>query len=416
MTEKLNPDEVEKDGPAYGASNIKVLEGLEAVRKRPGMYIGDTHVRGLHHLVQEVVDNSVDEALAGYCSKIKVTIHVDNSITVEDNGRGIPVGMHEEGISAAEVVLTKLHAGGKFESEAYKVSGGLHGVGVSCVNALSTWLKVKIKRDGGLHTIQFERGNTTQPLKKEGEASDSGTTVSFKPDPEIFEVTEYNFETLSARLRELAFLNPKLSITIFDERSDKKNEFYYDEGIKSFVEYLNKTRGKLHNEIIYFKSDLDDSEIEVALQWNDAYKETVFTFANNINTHEGGTHLQGFKTALTRTINKYAEHYKLIKDAKTSIEGGDCREGLVCVISAKVREPQFEGQTKTKLGNSEIRKLAETGTYEKLGSFFELNPGAAKKIISKALEGARARMAAKKARELTRRKSCLLYTSPSPRD
>jgi len=406
----MTQDEKQINKDEYNASKIKVLEGLDAVRKRPGMYIGDTGVRGLHHLVQEVVDNSVDEALAGFCNTVKISIHVDNSITVEDNGRGIPVDIHEElGISAAEVVLTKLHAGGKFEGQAYKISGGLHGVGVSCVNALSEWLKVKIKKNGHLYSIAFDRGVTRYPLQQEGDAEGNGTTVSFKPDVEIFEVTEYSFETLSARLRELAFLNPKLRIIIKDERSDKEAEFYYEEGIKSFVEYLNKTRQKLH-ETIYFEEKTPDAEIEVALQWNDSYKENIFTFANNINTAEGGTHLMGFKTALTRVINKYGIHYKLLKDNDDSIEGEDCREGLSCVISVKVREPQFEGQTKTKLGNSEIKSLAEKGTFERLSAYFELNPANAKRIITKAIEGARARMAAKKARELTRRKSALEFS------
>ena len=394
----------------YNASQIKVLEGLDAVRKRPGMYIGDTGSRGLHHLVQEVVDNSVDEALAGYCTTVSVVIHVDNSVTVEDDGRGIPVDMHPGmGISAAEVVLTKLHAGGKFEGQAYKISGGLHGVGVSCVNALSEWMKVDIKKDGSLYSIAFDRGVTRYPLQKEGEASGHGTIVSFKPDVEIFETTEYSFETLSSRLRELAFLNPKLRIKIEDERADKSAEFYYEDGIKSFVEYLNKTRTKLHD-IIYFDDKTPDSEFEVALQWNDSYKDNIYSFCNNINTIEGGTHLMGFKTALTRVINKYADHYKMLKENDLSIEGDDCREGLSCVVSVKVRDPQFEGQTKTKLGNSEVKSLAEKSTFEKLSVFFELNPSTAKKIISKSIDGARARMAAKKARELTRRKSALEFS------
>lgn len=397
----------------YTASKIKVLEGLDAVRKRPGMYIGDTGSRGLHHLVQEVVDNSVDEALAGHCTSIRVSIHVDNSITVEDDGRGIPVDMHEEmGMSAAEVVLTKLHAGGKFEGAAYKVSGGLHGVGVSCVNALSEWTKVKIRRDGKVHLIEFNRGVTVQPLKVIGESDGRGTTVSFKPDPEIFETTEYNFETLSGRLRELAFLNKKLRISITDERSDKSNEFYYEEGIVSFVEYLNKSKQKVHDEVVYFMASKEGSEAEAALQWNDGYKDNTFTFANNINTFEGGTHLMGFKTALTRVINKYAEHYNMLRDMKGlgSIEGDDCREGLSCVISVKLSEPQFEGQTKTKLGNSDMRRFVEVAAFEKLSEYFEQNPAQAKRIITKTIDGARARLAAKKARELTRRKSALEFS------
>lgn len=397
----------------YTASKIKVLEGLDAVRKRPGMYIGDTGSRGLHHLVQEVVDNSVDEALAGHCTTIRVTVHVDNSVTVEDDGRGIPVDMHPEmGMSAAEVVLTKLHAGGKFEGAAYKVSGGLHGVGVSCVNALSEWTKVKIRRGGKVHLIEFNRGNTVSPLKVIGESDERGTTVSFKPDPEIFETTEYNFDTLSGRLRELAFLNKKLRISITDERSDKSNEFYYEEGIVSFVEYLNKSKQKVHDEVLYFISSKEGSEAEAALQWNDGYKDNTFTFANNINTFEGGTHLMGFKTALTRVINKYAEHYNMLRDMKGlgSIEGDDCREGLSCVISVKLSEPQFEGQTKTKLGNSDMRRFVEVAAFEKLSEYFEQNPAQAKRIITKTIDGARARLAAKKARELTRRKSALEFS------
>jgi DNA gyrase subunit B len=410
MTDKEAPVPATNSGD-YNASKIKVLEGLDAVRKRPGMYIGDTGARGLHHLVQEVVDNSVDEALAGYAKSVKVTIHADNSITVEDDGRGIPTDWHEEsGMPAAELVLTKLHAGGKFEGAAYKVSGGLHGVGVSCVNALSEWLQMRIKREGKLHTIKFERGVTVEKLKVIGDTEGRGTTVSFKPDPTIFETTEYNFDTLSGRLRELAFLNKELRISIHDERADKTQDFYYPDGIVSFVEHLNRSRQKVHNDIIYFKVEKSDSEVEVALQWNDGYKENIFTFANNINTHEGGTHLMGFKAALTRAINKFADHYKVSKDFKDPIEGDDCREGLSCVISVKLREPQFEGQTKTKLGNSEVRGIVETITADRLNEFFERNPAEAKRIINKGLEGARARLAAKRARELTRRKSALEFS------
>lgn len=395
----------------YTASKIKVLEGLDAVRKRPGMYIGDTGARGLHHLVQEVVDNSVDEALAGHARNISVIIHVDNSITVEDDGRGIPTDIHAEmGVSAAEVVLTKLHAGGKFEGAAYKVSGGLHGVGVSCVNALSEWLKLKIRRDGKVNEMTFRRGKPEAPLAEVGETESRGTTVSFKPDTEIFETTEYSFETLSSRLRELAFLNKNLHITITDERSDKNADFLYSEGIISFVEYLNKSKTKLHDDVVYFNLEKNDVEVECALQWNDGYKENIYTFANNINTIEGGTHLQGFKSALTRAINKYGSHYNLMKDLKESLEGEDCREGLACVISVKIREPQFEGQTKTKLGNSEVRGLVDNITFERLSDIFERNPNICKRIVHKALEGARARLAAKKARELTRRKSALEFS------
>jgi DNA gyrase subunit B len=396
----------------YGASKIKVLEGLDAVRKRPGMYIGDTGVRGLHHLVQEVVDNSVDEALAGFCRNIGITIHVDNSITVEDDGRGIPVDFHPEmGVSAAEVVFTKLHAGGKFEGSAYKVSGGLHGVGASCVNALSEWMRVKVKKNGKLHEITFARGNTTQPLKVIGDTEDRGTTVSFKPDPEIFETTEYSFDILSKRLRELAFLNKEIRISIRDERDDKSQEFYYPKGIASFVEHLNSSRTKVHENVIYHQAERETHELELALQWNDGYKENVYTFANNINTHEGGTHLQGFRTALTRCVNKFVLHYKLVKDPKDAeMEGEDCREGLSAVVSVKLRNPQFEGQTKTKLGNSEIKGIVDTLTTECLTQFFETQPSEARRILNKALDGARARLAAKRARELTRRKSAMDFS------
>ncbi|NCN26336.1 DNA topoisomerase (ATP-hydrolyzing) subunit B [bacterium] len=396
---------------AYDSSQIKVLEGLDAVRKRPGMYIGDTGNRGLHHLVQEVIDNSVDEALAGYCNEIFVTIHVDNSVTVEDNGRGIPTDIHpESGMSGAELVLTKLHAGGKFDGKAYKVSGGLHGVGISCVNALSEWLKIKIKKDGKIHAMQFARGVPKAPLAQTGQTEDRGTTVTFKPDPEIFETTEYNYETLTSRFRELAFLNPKLKIHITDERNDKKAEFYYADGIKSFIAHLNKSKKPIHEDVIYLEGEVDGQMLELAMQWNDGYKETVFSFANNINTIEGGTHFQGFRTALTRVVNKFAEHYKLTKDLKGTLEGDDCREGLAAVISVKLPEPQFEGQTKTKLGNSNIRRLVETVTFERISSYFEENPAQAKRIIGKALDGARARIAAKKARELTRRKTALDFS------
>ncbi len=399
------------DPGAYDSSKIKILEGLEAVRKRPGMYIGDTGSRGLHHLVQEVVDNSVDEALAGFCKSVKVIIHVDNSITVEDDGRGIPVDIHPDmGVSAAEVVLTKLHAGGKFEGSAYKVSGGLHGVGVSCVNALSEWLRLKIRRDGKVHAMTFERGVPKAPLAIEGDTQGRGTTVTFKPDPEIFETTEYSFDSLSSRLRELAFLNLQLRISIHDERSEKSNEFYYPDGISSFVEYLNKTKTKIHDDVIYINTEKAGTQVELALQWNDGYKENIFTFANNINTSEGGTHLQGLKAALTKQINKAIQTYNLSKDLKEPIEGEDCREGLSCVISVKLHHPQFEGQTKTKLGNSEVRGLVEAVVNEKLGEFFDRNPAPTKRIISKALEGARARIAARKARELTRRKNALEFS------
>jgi len=412
LLNKANAITTAQEAADYDSSKIKVLEGLEAVRKRPGMYIGDTGSRGLHHLVQEVVDNSIDEALAGFAKNIKVIIHVDNSVTVEDDGRGIPVDEFPGlGISTAEVVLTKLHAGGKFEGSAYKVSGGLHGVGVSCVNALSEWLKVKIRRDGKLYALGFEKGNTVHPCSVEGETQGRGTTVTFKPDATIFETTEYSFETLSGRLRELAFLNKQIRITILDERNDKNLEFIYPEGIKSFVEFLNKTKGKVHEDVIYSDLEKNNVQVELALQWNDSYKDNVFTFANNINTHEGGTHLQGFKAALTKQINKAATTYNLIKSAdKIEIEGDDCREGLACVISVKLPNPQFEGQTKTKLGNSDLRGIVENLVNSALGDYFENHPQQTKKIINKAVEGARARIAARKARELTRRKSALDFS------
>jgi DNA gyrase subunit B len=395
----------------YDSSKIKILEGLEAVRKRPGMYIGDTGVRGLHHLVYEIVDNSVDEALAGFANEVKVVIHVDNSITVEDDGRGIPVDIHPDmGVSTAEVVLTKLHAGGKFEGSAYKVSGGLHGVGASCVNALSEWLTVKIRKNEKLHELTFDRGAARFPLKVVGETQGRGTTVTFKPDATIFETTEYSYETLSARLRELAFLNKNLKIHISDERTEKSQEFFYPEGIVSFVEFINKSKTRVHDEIIYINIEKSDTVVELALQWNDGYKENIYTFANNINIHEGGTHLQGLKTALTKQINKAIGTYNLSKDMKESLEGEDCREGLSCVISVKLHHPQFEGQTKTKLGNSEIKGIVENIVNERLGEYLERNPTQAKRICMKALEGARARIAAKKARELTRRKSALDFS------
>jgi len=410
MSDKA-PEKITESADKYDSSQIKVLEGLEAVRKRPGMYIGDTGTRGLHHLVYEVVDNSVDEALAGFATNIKVIIHVDNSITVEDDGRGIPVDIHEEmGVSAAEVVLTKLHAGGKFEGSAYKVSGGLHGVGAACVNALSEWLTAKIRKNGKLHEVNFDRGVTRAPLKVVGETTGRGTTVSFKPDATIFETTEYSFETLSARLRELSFLNKNLRISIHDERTDKSQEFFYPEGIVSFIEFINKSKTRVHDEIIYINIEKNNTVVELALQWNDGYKENIYTFANNINTSEGGTHLQGFKTALTKQINKTIATYNLAKDMKEALEGEDCREGLTCVISVKLHHPQFEGQTKTKLGNSEVRGIVENIVNERLGEYFERNPSPAKKICFKAQEGARARLAAKKARDLTRRKSALEFS------
>lgn len=396
---------------SYGAEQIQVLEGLEAVRKRPGMYIGSTSSRGLHHLVYEVVDNSIDEALAGYCTKVDVTIHNDNSITVIDNGRGIPVDMHDIGKPAVEVVLTVLHAGGKFGGEGYKVSGGLHGVGVSVVNALSEWMEVKVKRDGKIYSIRFERGQTVKPLTVIGTTEETGTTVTFKPDAEIFEETEYHFETLKTRLRELAFLNKGIVITLTDERNGESQQYHYEGGIISFVEHLNKNKDKLHDKPIYIDGSKDTTQIEIAMQYNDSYVENIFSFVNNINTQEGGTHLSGFKIALTRSINDYARKTNQLKDNDENLSGEDVREGLTCVISVKLREPQFEGQTKTKLGNSEVRGIVDTLVSEGLNEYFEENPQVMKKIIEKAIMASRARAAARKARELTRRKNALEFSS-----
>ncbi|MBI4632355.1 MAG: DNA topoisomerase (ATP-hydrolyzing) subunit B [Deltaproteobacteria bacterium] len=393
---------------SYGADSIKVLEGLEAVRKRPAMYIGSTGKDGLHHLVYEVVDNSVDEAAAGFCDKIDVTIRVDNSVIVEDNGRGIPVDIHKtEGISAAEVVLTMLHAGGKFSNESYKISGGLHGVGVSVVNALSMELELEVKREGGVYTQSYRRGAPVAPLEKVGQTKGRGTKITFKPDETIFEEMEYSFDILSNRLRELAFLNSGLRITIMDERTDKKSEFCYKGGIVSFVEYLNRNKKVLHKNPIFVEGAKEDCQVEVALQYNDTYAENVFSFANSINTTEGGTHLIGFRSALTRVFNNYALNNKILKDGKESLKGEDLREGLACVISVKIRNPQFEGQTKTKLGNSEVKGLVEGIVYDKIGNYLEENPSVAKQLLNKCLDAARAREAARKARELTRRKSAL---------
>lgn len=392
----------------YSAKSIKILDGLEAVRKRPGMYIGDTAQRGLHHLVFEIVDNSVDEHLAGHCGNIKVHIHVDDSITVEDDGRGIPVEIHEElGISAAEVVLTKLHAGGKFDSSSYKVSGGLHGVGLSCVNALSEVLKVEISRGGKLYSQVYRRGNPEAPLAEVGLSQSSGTKITFKPDPEIFEVLEYSLDIISKRLREMAFLNRGLSISLIDERVDKELNFKYEGGIISFVEYINQNKKAIHEPPIYLTAEKGPIIVEVAMQWNDSYQENIFSFCNNINTIEGGTHLSGLKAALTRTVNLYAVKSNMLSGLKESLLGEDIREGLASVVSVKVPQPQFEGQTKTKLGNSEVKGIVETIVNEFLLQFFEENPSIAKMICSKAVDGARARIAARKAKELTRRKSPL---------
>ena len=393
----------------YSARDIKVLEGLQAVRKRPGMYIGDTSERGLHHLVFEVVDNSIDEALAGHCNEIYVEIHVDNSITVADNGRGIPVDLHpSEGVSAAEVVLTKLHAGGKFDKDSYKVSGGLHGVGVSVVNALSAWLEVEIRRAGKVYQQRYKRGVPDKPLSQTGTTDKRGTTVKFLADDQIFEKIEYRFDVLASRLRELAFLNRGVQITLEDEREGGKTQkFYYEGGIVSFVEHLNRGKNKIHNDVIFLEGERSGVAMEIAMQWNDTYAETVFSFANNINTIEGGTHLSGFRSALTRTVNYYATANSLFKKSDETLEGDDVREGLVAVISVKVPEPQFEGQTKTKLGNSDVKGLVEALLNESLATYFEEHPTEARKIVAKGMEAQRVRLAARKAKELARRKGAL---------
>jgi len=398
----------EKNETEYTADSIRVLEGLEAVRKRPAMYIGSTGVDGLHHLVYEVVDNSIDEAMAGHCDTINVVIHLDNSISVIDNGRGIPVDMHPtEKKSAAEVVLTVLHAGGKFDHDSYKVSGGLHGVGVSVVNALSERLELEIWRDRQVYYQAYERGVPQAPLEVTGTTKRKGTKVIFKPDSQIFEVTTFSFDILSNRLRELAFLNKGIVITIEDERTEKKHEFCYKGGIVSFVEFLNKNKNILYPKPLYVTGEKDNILIELAFQHNDSYAENIFTFANNINTHEGGSHLVGFKSALTRTINTYAQNSRLAKSFKGALEGDDIREGLTCVISIKLPDPQFEGQTKTKLGNSEVKGIVESLVNEKLAVFLEEHPAVANKILEKAMDASRAREAARKAKEFTRRKSAL---------
>lgn len=406
--DKAEEKSFKEDNDSYNAEAIKVLPGLEAVRKRPDMYIGDTSARGFHHLVFEVLDNSVDESLAGFCDEINVVIHVDGSITVEDNGRGIPVGIKKElGKSAAEVVMTMLHAGGKFEGKVYKVSGGLHGVGVTVVNALSEYLLLEIRTEERVWYQKYERGKPVTELKETGRTKRSGTKIRFKPDQEIFEIAEFNYDTLAHRIRELAFLNNGLKIKLADERDGREQEFYYKGGITAFVDELNKNKSPLHPKPIFVSGTKDDIIVEVALQYHDGYTETIFSYANNINNVEGGTHLTGFKGALTRTINKYAEDHGLLKNAKIGLTGEDTREGITAVISVKLPNPKFEGQTKTKLGNTEVKGIVETLLNEKLATFFEENPSVARKIIEKTVDAARAREAARRARELTRRKSAL---------
>lgn len=398
----------------YNAEQIQVLEGLEPVRKRPGMYIGSTGPRGLHHLVYEIVDNSVDEALAGYCSTIGVTIQKDNSIVVEDDGRGMPVDKHPKlGIPAVEVIHTVLHAGGKFGGGGYKVSGGLHGVGASVVNALSTHMEVEIRRNGKVYKQTYERGKTTSPLTEIGTSKHTGSKSTFWPDPEIFDDTEFDYGTLEYRLREMAFLNKGIKITLKDEREGKEREevFHYEGGIREFVVHQNKNKEPLHKDIIYFEVQKKGMEVEIAMQYTDRYNELILSYANNINTTEGGTHMVGFKTALTRVMNDYARKNKFLKENDDSLSGEDVREGLTAIISVKLTEPQFEGQTKTKLGNSEMRGFVETATNENLTAFLEENPAQARIILDKCLRAARAREAARKARELTRRKGVLDGTS-----
>ena len=398
---------------SYDSDKIQVLEGLESVRKNPGMYIGSTDTRGLHHLVYEVVDNSVDEALAGYCTTVQVIIQKNGAIAVADNGRGIPVDIHEKYRKpGVELVLTTLYSGGKFDGQAYKVSGGLHGVGVSVVNALSKWLEVRVRRNGKEYYQKYERGITACPLKIIGKAKDTGTTVTFLPDKEIFETTEFDYEIIATRLREMAFLNAGLQIEITDERTEKYEMFRYDGGVSEFVLHINKNKTPLHPKPIYLQGEKDSVQVEIALQYTDGYTENIFSFANNINTVEGGTHLIGFKGALTRVLNDYGHENKLIEDSY-SLTGEDSREGLTAIISVKVRHPQFEGQTKTKLGNSEVRSITEGITAEKLHEFFEENPPVARVIIEKAVLSSKAREAARKARELTRRKG-LLESSALP--
>lgn len=396
----------------YDENKIEVLEGIEHVRLRPGMYIGSTDSRGLHHLVFEVVDNSIDEAMAGFCNKIKVTINSDNSVTVIDDGRGIPVKIQPKvGKSALEVALTMLHAGGKFNSGGYKVSGGLHGVGVSVVNALSRWMEVEVKREGGLFYQKYERGKAVTDVIRKGDTNESGTKITFMPDDDIFEEMVFSADILIQRLREQAFLNRGIKIEISDERTGKSNKFHYEGGIVSFVQYMNRSKDVLHEEPVYMSAARDDMEVEVAMQYNNSYMETVISFANNINTHEGGTHLSGFRTALTRSFNDYMRKMNFLKEQDSNLSGEDVREGLTAVISVKLTNPQFEGQTKTKLGNSDMRGMVDSTVGEGISRFLEENPSIARSIVDKAIGAARAREAARKARELTRRKSALERTT-----
>lgn len=409
------PDSISKVNTDYNADQIKILEGLEAVRKRPGMYIGDTGFRGFHHCVYEIVDNAVDEALAGYCTEIKVVIHVDNSLSVVDNGRGIPTDIVAgEGVSAAEIVYTKLHAGGKFNEEggAYKVSGGLHGVGASVVNALSKWVRLEIKKHGKVHRLEFAKGHAKEPLKVIGDCDpkDTGTAVTFKSDNEIFEVHEYNYDTLANRFREMAFLNKGLKISLYDERTEKSETFHYEGGLAEFVVYLNRAKTAIHKEPIYFFQSRDNYEVEVAMQWTDGYSETLTSYANNINTPEGGVHVSGFKTALTRVMNNYAKDNNLLKNVKIALTGDDMREGLTGIISVKLTNPQFEGQTKSKLGNSEVEGIVNSLVGDRLKIYLEENPNVGKTILKKSIDAAAAREAARRARELTRRKTALDFS------
>ncbi len=409
------PDSISKVNTEYNADQIKILEGLEAVRKRPGMYIGDTGFRGFHHCVYEIVDNAVDEALAGYCTQITVIIHVDNSLTVVDNGRGIPTDMVPgEGVSAAEIVYTKLHAGGKFNEEggAYKVSGGLHGVGASVVNALSKWVRMEIKKHGKLHRLEFAYGVAKEPLKVIGDCDpkDTGTTITFKSDNEIFEVHEYNYDTLANRFREMAFLNKGLRIVMKDERTEKEDTFHYEGGLSEFAAYLNRAKTPIHKDPIYFFQSRDNYEVEVAMQWTDGYSETLTSYANNINTPEGGVHVSGFKTALTRVLNNYAKDNNILKNIKIVLTGDDMREGLTAIISVKLTNPQFEGQTKSKLGNSEVEGIVNSLVGDRFKIYLEENPNIGKTILKKSIDAAAAREAARKARELTRRKTALDFS------